>query len=113
MAEQRRSLIAAEGKLSIARIVDELRRQREWGECIAHVEHYPAQDAQWADFPKSVPAEVQEIFNRRGIERLYVHQAEAIEAVLKRKNVVVVTPTASGKTLCYNLPVLNTIILKS
>lgn len=109
MAEQRRSLIAVEGKLSIARIVDDLCRQREWGDCIAHVEHYPAQEAQWADFPKSVTSDVQEIFHRRGIERLYVHQAEAIEAVLKRKNVVIVTPTASGKTLCYNLPVLNTL----
>lgn len=109
MAEQRRSLMAAEGKLSIARIVEELRRQRERGDCIAHVEHFPAQDPQWADFPKSITREVQEIFNRRGIERLYVHQAEAIEAVLQRKNVVVVTPTASGKTLCYNLPVLNTL----
>jgi DEAD/DEAH box helicase domain-containing protein len=42
-----------------------------------------------------------------GIDRLYSHQAEAIEAVQEGKDVVVVTPTASGKTLCYNLPVLN------
>ena len=41
----------------------------------------------------------------RGIERLYIHQAEAIEAVQAGQDVVVVTPTASGKTLCYTLPV--------
>jgi hypothetical protein len=43
----------------------------------------------------------------RGIERLYCHQAEAVERVLAGENVCVVTPTASGKTLCYNLPVLD------
>ena len=45
--------------------------------------------------------------HQRGITRLYSHQAEAVEAVLAGHNVVVVTPTASGKTLCYNLPVLD------
>ena len=47
---------------------------------------------------------------RRGIDRLYTHQAESLAAVLRRENIVVVTPTASGKTLCYNLPVLQTIL---
>src|SRR4029079_9453242 len=45
----------------------------------------------------------------RGIDRLYVHQAEAIEAVRAGRDVVVVTPTASGKTLCYALPALHAI----
>ncbi|MCS7294268.1 MAG: DEAD/DEAH box helicase, partial [Dehalococcoidia bacterium] len=45
-----------------------------------------------------------------GIARPYTHQADAIAAALARKNVVVVTPTASGKTLCYNVPVLHTIL---
>ncbi len=47
---------------------------------------------------------------RRGIEQLYTHQAEAFAAVMQRQSVVVVTPTASGKTLCYNLPVVQTIL---
>lgn len=51
---------------------------------------------------------IKEAFQKEGIERLYSHQADAIEAVQNGKDVVVVTPTASGKTLCYNLPVLNT-----
>ena len=41
---------------------------------------------------------------------MYTHQREAYESVMERKNIVAVTPTASGKTLCYNLPVLQTII---
>ena len=51
---------------------------------------------------------IKEAFQKEGIEHLYSHQADAIEAVQSGKDVVVVTPTASGKTLCYNLPVLNT-----
>ncbi|MFP4482273.1 MAG: DEAD/DEAH box helicase [Thermovirgaceae bacterium] len=47
---------------------------------------------------------------RRGIESLYSHQAKAIEATLSGRNVVTVTPTASGKTLCYNIPVLDAIM---
>ncbi|HEY9055427.1 MAG TPA: DEAD/DEAH box helicase, partial [Rectinemataceae bacterium] len=47
---------------------------------------------------------------RRGIEKLYSHQAEAYELARSGKNLVVVTPTASGKTLCYNLPVVQTLL---
>ncbi|MEZ4580694.1 MAG: DEAD/DEAH box helicase [Caldilineaceae bacterium] len=47
---------------------------------------------------------------RRGITRLYSHQADAIGAALAGQDVVVVTPTASGKTLCYNGPVLNSLL---
>ncbi|MFQ6102570.1 MAG: DEAD/DEAH box helicase, partial [Anaerolineae bacterium] len=46
----------------------------------------------------------------RGVEHLYTHQADAISAILAGRHVVVVTPTASGKTLCYNLPVLNALL---
>src|SRR4051794_35805674 len=47
--------------------------------------------------------------SRRGISSLYSHQAEAIDAVRGGQDIVVVTPTASGKSLCYNLPVLQAI----
>jgi DEAD/DEAH box helicase domain-containing protein len=62
---------------------------------------------QWASFPPFVHSDLVSILEKRGISRLYSHQREAVEAVRSGKNVVVVTPTASGKTLCYNLPVLN------
>jgi len=51
-----------------------------------------------------------EILKERGIENLYVLQARASELASEGKNVVVVTPTASGKTLCYNLPILNALV---
>jgi DEAD/DEAH box helicase domain-containing protein len=70
----------------------------------------PAQAARWADFPKWLQPQLVEALQQHGIKRLYTHQAEALAKIGEGKNVVVVTPTASGKTLCYNLPVLNEII---
>ena len=49
------------------------------------------------------------MYHNRGIERLYSHQRESFDAVEKGRDAVIVNPTASGKTLCYNLSVLNTI----
>jgi DEAD/DEAH box helicase domain-containing protein len=77
------------------------------GETLTAVRHFPAREAQWADFPEWVNADLAAAYAAKGIHRLYTHQAAAAEAVHSGKNVVIVTPTASGKTLCYNLPVLN------
>ncbi|MDE3135476.1 MAG: DEAD/DEAH box helicase, partial [Acidobacteriota bacterium] len=63
--------------------------------------------------PDWVRPELAAAYASKGIERLYSHQAAAAEAVRAGRNVVVVTPTASGKTLCYNLPVLNAILENS
>src|SRR5262249_31721855 len=77
------------------------------GEVLTAVRHYPARSAKWAEFPEWVRRELRAAYEAKGIARLYSHQAEAAEAVHSGKNIVIVTPTASGKTLCYNLPVLN------
>src|SRR5437773_2320659 len=77
------------------------------GDMLTAVRHFPAREAQWANFPAWVNADLTAAYAAKGIRRLYTHQAEAVEAVHAGKNVVIVTPTASGKTLCYNLPVLN------
>lgn len=79
-------------------------------EILTAVRHYPAREAQWADFPAWVNEDLRGAYNAKGIQRLYTHQAAAAEAVHEGKNVVIVTPTASGKTLCYNLPVLHEIL---
>ena len=83
------------------------------GEILTAVRHFSAREAQWADFPAWVNADLAAAYAAKGIRRLYTHQAAAAEAVHAGKNVVVVTPTASGKTLCYNLPVLNAILENS
>ncbi len=64
----------------------------------------------YADIPGHLDPSLVRALQGRGIERLYSHQAEAVDAVAAGKNTVIVTPTASGKTLCYNLPVVNSII---
>ncbi len=85
-----------------------------WGdysdEIFTAVRHFPAREAEWADVPSWVHADLAAAYAGKGIRQLYTHQAAAAETVHAGKNVVVVTPTASGKTLCYNLPVLNAIL---
>jgi DEAD/DEAH box helicase domain-containing protein len=70
----------------------------------------PASPAVYAPLPAELRPELAAALNRRGIERLYSHQAEAFDAVRHGRHLVVVTPTASGKTLCYNLPVLQRLL---
>jgi len=83
------------------------------GEILTAVRHFPARDAQWADFPAWVNPNLVSAYAAKGIRRPYTHQAAAAEAVHAGKNIVIVTPTASGKTLCYNLPILNAILENS
>src|SRR5947209_1716222 len=83
------------------------------GEVLTAVRHFPAREAQWAEFPAWVHPNLVSAYATKGIRRPYTHQAAAAEAVHAGKNVVIVTPTASGKTLCYNLPILNAILENS
>jgi DEAD/DEAH box helicase domain-containing protein len=80
------------------------------GEVLTAVRYFPAREAQWAKFPAWVHADLAAAYGAKGIRQLYTHQAIAAEAVHAGRNVVVVTPTASGKTLCYNLPILNAVL---
>ena len=73
------------------------------------VRRIEARQARYGGWPALDPRLLAAL-RRRGIEAPYVHQAKAISAALDGENVVVVTPTASGKTLCYNAPVLDTIL---
>ena len=66
--------------------------------------------ANFASLPPDLRPELIKALAGRGIQRLYTHQADAYEAVRKGRHLVVVTPTASGKTLCYNLPVLQRLL---
>jgi DEAD/DEAH box helicase domain-containing protein len=94
----------------VREIIDQLTTRDRSGEILTRVHHIPAREAQWADMPAWVRPELAAAYCAKGIERLYTHQAEAAEQVRAGRNLVVVTPTASGKTLCYNLPVLNAVL---
>ncbi len=67
----------------------------------------PGRDAVWAELPSTLAAPVRAALERRGVHRLFSHQARAFELASAGRDVVVATPTASGKSLCYNLPVLD------
>jgi DEAD/DEAH box helicase domain-containing protein len=79
-------------------------------EVLTAVRHIPAREAQFRAMPAWVRPELTAAYHAKGIETLYTHQAAAAELAHAGKNFVVVTPTASGKTLCYNLPVLNAVL---
>jgi len=70
----------------------------------------PAAAAKFAPLPDDLRSDLAAALASRGIESLYSHQADAYRAVRSGRHLVVVTPTASGKTLCYNLPVLQRLL---
>ncbi|MHB8502865.1 MAG: DEAD/DEAH box helicase [Candidatus Acidiferrales bacterium] len=94
----------------VREVLDTLAARDVNGDVLTAVRYFPAREAQWAEFPTWVHADLIAAYGAKGIRQLYTHQAIAAEAVRAGKNVVVVTPTASGKTLCYNLPILNSIL---
>lgn len=73
----------------------------------------PAKAPVWADIPQALSPAVRFALKNRGIERVYAHQARAFELANDGHDVVVATPTASGKSLCYHLPVLDTLARRS
>lgn len=99
----------APGPGGLARALRELRTGPATAPCVVKWVTLPEKPAEYADFPTWLDSRLVHALAARGINRLYRHQADALEAVHARRSVVVVTPTASGKTLCYNLPVLNEI----
>ena len=67
----------------------------------------PKKKAEFRDIPKDIHPLLKEQLNRLGIKRLFTHQAEAYHKVVQGADVIITTPTASGKSLAYNLPILN------
>jgi len=96
--------------MQIRELLDELLTSLETGPLITAVRHFEAKPAVFAAFPSSLDPRIVAALKARGVEQLYSHQARAFETAAKGEHLVVVTPTASGKTLCYNLPVLQALV---
>src|SRR5688572_20569551 len=96
--------------MPLRELLDQLLTSLETGPLITAVRHIEARPAVFAPFPSSMDPRIVEALRGRGVSQLYSHQARAFEVVAKGEHLVVVTPTASGKTLCYNLPVLQNLV---
>ena len=79
-------------------------------QCVTAVHSIEARPPVHGEWPAALSGRLVDAMRQRGVERLYCHQSEAIGHALAGRHVVVVTPTASGKTLCYNLPVLQALL---
>src|SRR6266511_1558990 len=96
--------------MSLQEILDSLLTSSRTGSLITATRLFEARPAILAPFPSSLDPRLLEALRGRGVQQLYSHQAKAYDTVAKGENLVVVTPTASGKTLCYNLPVLQALV---
>ncbi len=92
--------------MDAAKFLDELVKNPGYKGQIMHVEDIPARPAVYGELKQPLLPQMREILAQRGIESLYSHQVDAINAVRAGKNIIVVTASASGKTLCYNVPIL-------
>ncbi|NQT79595.1 MAG: DEAD/DEAH box helicase [Candidatus Aminicenantes bacterium] len=77
---------------------------------IQAIKHLPAQEGKYREYPPDVHPALVEALKEKGFLKLYTHQHLSWQLLKKGKNITIVTPTASGKTLCYNLPVLDAIL---
>jgi DEAD/DEAH box helicase domain-containing protein len=97
-------------KLTLAEILQRWRADRRFMENVRAIKELPASPGAFAPYPAWVRPELRRVLTEAGMARLYSHQAEAVDAVHAGRDVVLATATASGKTLCYNLPVLQKIL---
>ena len=96
-----------EERSRVSQFIEGLSVQIESGMVEGYVELLPAREASYGDLSAELHPDVLGAFRRRGISRMYSHQAEAVDAVVAGENVVVATSTASGKSVCYQAPTLH------
>lgn len=87
-----------------------LEKKEEFIGQVAHWETVPPREGEYAPVPEGIDDRILGALKGSGIERIYIHQRACYETVRRGAHTVVVTPTASGKTLCYNLPVIQTLL---
>ena len=97
--------------MKTADFINYLKEQSFYEDQLIHIERLPPRQARYASLERPLLRSLVEAVQASGTARLYTHQAQAIDAVRAGQDVVVATGTASGKTLCYNLPTLETILL--
>ena len=104
-----RTSVRFPARVSLEQILDGLARDPDFNQMVTRWERIPPRRASYAEYPAWLDGRISASLRRRGILSLYSHQADALETAHAGKHTVVVTPTASGKTLCYDLPVIDAI----
>lgn len=90
--------------MNIKQLLEQLKCDERVAKNITCWTRIPPREAVYEEFPRDIDIRIKNALKSKGIYKLYSHQASAISETRKKKNIVVVTPTASGKTLCYNIP---------
>ncbi|HHV19290.1 MAG TPA: DEAD/DEAH box helicase [Thermoanaerobacterales bacterium] len=96
--------------MNLEQIMDMLKTQERLAKNITHWAVIPEKPGEYEAFPEYLSPKLISALKKKGIHRLYSHQRRALDEVMANNDITVVTPTASGKSLCYNLPVLNAIL---
>ena len=97
--------------MDVSPFLDYLKRAEWYKEQIVHIEQIPPRQASNGELQTPLHDALQRSIQAKGLWPLYSHQAEAINALKAGENVIVATPAASGKSLCYHLPVLDSLVL--
>ncbi len=92
----------------LSAVLDGWQRDNSLSRCFVLDEQVPGREATFAPIPEKLAPNVRASLENRGVTQLYSHQAQAFELATSGKSFVIATPTASGKSLCYNLPLLDT-----
>jgi DEAD/DEAH box helicase domain-containing protein len=96
--------------MNLEQVIDQLKTQERFAKNITCWKVIPEKHGEYEDFPEYLNPKLVSALKKKGIYRLYSHQRKALDEVTAKNNITVVTPTASGKSLCYNLPVLNDLL---
>ena len=96
--------------MNLDQLIGRLRTDRAFMDCVTEWRTLPATEGRYEPLPDDMGPRLCDVLRARGIHRLYCHQAECFRLAQEGRDFVVVTPTASGKTLCYNLPVVSAIL---
>lgn len=95
---------------NLQQLIEYFKKDPDFNKQIVHWHTIDEKPAQLVDLPLEIDERIKEALHKRGMEKLYTHQSSAFHLAMEGKSFTAVTPTASGKTLCYNLPVLQTIL---
>ncbi len=90
--------------------IDQTSHAKYFSDQMVHVQELPPRDACYQDVQGGMHPAVESVLAKQGITQLYSHQATAIDLVRQDKSIVIVTGTASGKTLCYTIPVMEALL---